>query len=525
MAMQPPECLQSKSVIWKERSESVTTADDEQMRRVVDIIKSGDESGLYAWTESCDDVNMRDSWGNTALHWAAGLGDVRAVTHLLLVGVQTDVTNSNNATPLHCAALGGHLAIIEQLLRYGADATAKNCDSKTMFDLLRDMGWKSASLLYKRLENALCSSPGRNCGAINAQCLEGSVLGLGSPAGVHDGLQLQLTYTNTSYGSDEGERDLYYGVSCNEVTVFAENELAALRWNAELAMICSEETAGRCEIIREYAECMLNVAQMIRPEKSYFSCVGTRDVEMVFGEKHSSTGTRLLLVRMAGDSEGREVWVNAKHVAHCQKVTEYMERVDHTDTELSFSRNPTEGNRSFAAGLTDPTAGQGVSRMLAHMPPSGTLPNLKITESSLSLSLATQLAPLRNPPVLRKAPLNATPSRSQPFCLSTGEASRGAPANNAVLAGHTATNVTDRSMCDDRIGNSAATLPYIKENWPASGIVESGRNLPLNESKRVESKLPPLRQRLSSKERAEYEKVLRQSALRYLMRKREMAGF
>jgi ankyrin repeat protein len=63
----------------------------------------------------------------TALHWAAASGVVEAVNYLLAPPVQADpkARRLNNATPLHAAAMHGHAAVCEVLLRAGAEVNVQ----------------------------------------------------------------------------------------------------------------------------------------------------------------------------------------------------------------------------------------------------------------------------------------------------------------------------------------------------------------------------------------------------------------
>jgi len=63
----------------------------------------------------------------TALHLAAGSGVAEAVEYLLSPPVLSDprAARANRFTPLHAAAMHGHDAVCEILLRAGADADAR----------------------------------------------------------------------------------------------------------------------------------------------------------------------------------------------------------------------------------------------------------------------------------------------------------------------------------------------------------------------------------------------------------------
>jgi cytohesin len=58
----------------------------------------------------------------TALHWAAASGVIEAVNYLLSPPINADprAARKNNFTPLHSAAMQGHAAVCEILLRAGA---------------------------------------------------------------------------------------------------------------------------------------------------------------------------------------------------------------------------------------------------------------------------------------------------------------------------------------------------------------------------------------------------------------------
>jgi ankyrin repeat protein len=73
---------------------------------------------------SCiDDV---DSFGRTALFWAARTGKAAEMQALLLYGANPEVADRNGLTSLHIAAALGHLPCVELLLRSGANTESKD---------------------------------------------------------------------------------------------------------------------------------------------------------------------------------------------------------------------------------------------------------------------------------------------------------------------------------------------------------------------------------------------------------------
>ena len=78
----------------------------------------------------------QDSYGYTALHYAAKTGDVRMCQCLLSIkGYPLHaVTRSGRATALHRAAMGGHTEVVIMLLGCGAHTQAVDNEGRTAYD-------------------------------------------------------------------------------------------------------------------------------------------------------------------------------------------------------------------------------------------------------------------------------------------------------------------------------------------------------------------------------------------------------
>ena len=85
---------------------------------VVQLLRLGDERGF--------DVNAKNNFGSTPLHYAAGWGRATIVATLLLAGADVNAKNNNDETPLHHAVLGAPAPVVSLLLLAGADVNAKN---------------------------------------------------------------------------------------------------------------------------------------------------------------------------------------------------------------------------------------------------------------------------------------------------------------------------------------------------------------------------------------------------------------
>ena len=76
-------------------------------------------------------VDARDQFGNTPLHWAAQRGSMSVMQLLLDSGASVDVQNKQGMTPLMMAAKAGQLPAVRLLVKAGADPQRADFTGRT----------------------------------------------------------------------------------------------------------------------------------------------------------------------------------------------------------------------------------------------------------------------------------------------------------------------------------------------------------------------------------------------------------
>lgn len=97
--------------------------------------REGDEEKLLKCIESGVPLNLKDSEGRTALHWAVDRGHMNITSVLLNKNADVDAKDDEGQTPLHYAAVCDRAAIAELLVKYGADIGIRDSDGNAPRDL------------------------------------------------------------------------------------------------------------------------------------------------------------------------------------------------------------------------------------------------------------------------------------------------------------------------------------------------------------------------------------------------------
>jgi len=71
-------------------------------------------------------LNARERWGETPLHFAARCNNRPVAEVLLELGADVDARNHAGRTPAHMAASEGHADMLELLIKHGADIYARD---------------------------------------------------------------------------------------------------------------------------------------------------------------------------------------------------------------------------------------------------------------------------------------------------------------------------------------------------------------------------------------------------------------
>src|ERR1019366_1154548 len=91
--------------------------------RLPDAARQGDRNAVQTLLRQKADVNAGEGDGTTALHWAASTNDIEMAKTLLAAGANVKAKSRiGGVTPLFMACRNGSAAMIELLLKAGADA-------------------------------------------------------------------------------------------------------------------------------------------------------------------------------------------------------------------------------------------------------------------------------------------------------------------------------------------------------------------------------------------------------------------
>jgi hypothetical protein len=121
--------IQCNEAARQKKAPESSAADDAVDRAWQELLKaasSGDEPGFKKMDLNKSLIKREDTWGCTALHFAATGGSTEIATDLLQLGAKVDAVDSCEETALHFAARAGHVSMCDLLMNNGANVNPLN---------------------------------------------------------------------------------------------------------------------------------------------------------------------------------------------------------------------------------------------------------------------------------------------------------------------------------------------------------------------------------------------------------------
>lgn len=103
----------------------------------------GDITSLVQALEQGIPIDLEDSQGRTALHWAVDRGHMKVIEALISKGAYVNAKDAEGQTPLHYATVCEREDIAKYLIDNGADTSVKDNDGATPYSLCPSMSGKA----------------------------------------------------------------------------------------------------------------------------------------------------------------------------------------------------------------------------------------------------------------------------------------------------------------------------------------------------------------------------------------------
>jgi len=101
-------------------------------RILFDAVKNGNIESVKSNLNSINDLELRDIFGYTLLHWAAKKGKLTIIHFLLEKNNEPNIKSFNgSSTPMHLAAIKNHFEVVKALLNASANPNLKDIYGRT----------------------------------------------------------------------------------------------------------------------------------------------------------------------------------------------------------------------------------------------------------------------------------------------------------------------------------------------------------------------------------------------------------
>ena len=154
--MAPPENGSARLVCWGFQDNKPLV-----YKTIHEAAKNGDLADVINHLARGTDVNVKDNYGETPLHWAISYGHKDVAELLIAKGANVNTKGQGGETPLHMAAIRekGNKDVAELLIAKGADVNAKDERGMTPLDAAAIAGSKDvAELLIAKGANVKTAS-------------------------------------------------------------------------------------------------------------------------------------------------------------------------------------------------------------------------------------------------------------------------------------------------------------------------------------------------------------------------------
>lgn len=94
--------------------------------KLIEAATKGNLQEVESLVSTGADVNYRNEYDSTALHFASGEGRFAVVEHLISHGANVNAANKGGSTPLHWACDSDFADVVQYLVSKGADMNAAN---------------------------------------------------------------------------------------------------------------------------------------------------------------------------------------------------------------------------------------------------------------------------------------------------------------------------------------------------------------------------------------------------------------